>query len=302
MKKVILIGILSLGLFIAGCGDSGKDNAFEVPFDGKMEHVHGIGYAGKDKGLYFASHTGLKMYKDGQWLKTSKNHNDYMGFNAVDDGFYTSGHPGENTDLPNPIGIQRSTDGGKSLKQVDFEGETDFHVMAVGFFSHDIFLMNPAENSKLGQGFYRSNDKGESWEEAAGSGLEGDLLHLAIHPSDSNWIAAATSNGIYLSEDAGDRFELISVDGTGTSVYFDEENLYFASFTSRPEMTKYHLSDASKEKIELPELNEDGPVYIAKKPQDEKEFAIYTIKGQAFISKDGMKSWEQILDNGNVIK
>ncbi|MCJ0932522.1 hypothetical protein MST22_15350 [Virgibacillus halodenitrificans] len=301
MKRVMLIGILSTGLFIAGCSDSGKKQAFEVPFDGKMEHVHGIGYAGKDNGLHFASHTGLKIYRDGEWLETSKNHNDYMGFNAVDDGFYTSGHPGEDSDLPNPIGIQRSADGGKSLDEIDFAGETDFHGMAVGFSSHDIFLMNPQKNSKLDQGFYRSVDNGDTWDEAAGAGLAGELLHLAIHPSDSNWVAAATSNGIYLSEDAGERFELISGDGTGTSVYFDEENLYFASFTSSPEMTKYTLSDASKEKVELPELNEDGPVYIAKNLQEEKVFAIYTIKGQAFISKDGMKSWEQILDNGHVI-
>src|SRR5690625_3668659 len=209
MKKIAIVLTIIAGIFIAGCS-SKEEKSFETSFDGSMEHVHGMGYAGDDGGLYLASHTGLKIYRDGEWFETTKNFNDYMGFNAVDKGFYTSGHPGKDSDLPNPIGLKRSFDGGKTLEDIDFEGESDFHVMAVGYNSHDIILMNEAKNSKLEVGIYISQDSGESWKEVTASGLEGDILALSIHPSNSEYIAAATNNGVYLSSDKGENFKLIS--------------------------------------------------------------------------------------------
>src|SRR5690606_15855763 len=136
--------------------------------------------------LYFASHSGPKIYRDGEWFETADNFYDYMGFNAVDEGFYSSGHPSADSDLPNPLGIQRSIDGGETLEEIAFQGEMDFHVMAVGYNSHDIFLLNPAKNSLLEAGFYKSNDKGESWEPVSAAGLAGEVTSLALHPADSN--------------------------------------------------------------------------------------------------------------------
>src|SRR5699024_98114 len=302
IKKAIIIVTIISGLLLAGCisNDGDEESAFEVPFDGSMEHVHGMGYAGNDNGLYFASHTGLKIYREGEWFKTSKNFNDYMGFNAVDEGFYTSGHPGEDSDLPNPIGIQRSFDGGKTLESLKFEGETDFHAMAVGFNSHDIFVMNPAKNSELKQGFYKSQDDGESWESVNASGLEGEIFALAIHPSDSNHVAAATTSGVFVTNDGGSNFQIITEAVQGTEVFFNEENLYYASYITTPSLVKYNIENGNQKTINLPDLTEDGPVYIAQNPQDNQEFAIYTTKGQAYISKDGAQSWDQILEDGKV--
>ncbi|MFD2760404.1 F510_1955 family glycosylhydrolase [Lentibacillus juripiscarius] len=302
IKKAMITVTIFSGLLIAGCSsnDGNKEAAFEVPFDGSIEHVHGMGYAGNDNGLYFASHTGLKIYREDEWFKTSNNFNDYMGFNAVDEGFYTSGHPGEDSDLPNPIGIQRSFDGGKTLESLKFEGETDFHAMAVGYNSHDIFVMNPAKNSKLEQGFYKSQDEGESWESVNASGLEGEIFALAIHPSDSNHFAVATTNGVFVSNDGGSNFQIITEAVQGTAVFFNEENLYYASYSTSPSLVKYNIESGKQETINLPDLTEDGPVYIAQNPQDNQEFAIYTTKGQAYITKDGAESWDQILENGKV--
>lgn len=123
MKKAMIIVTIFAGLLVVGCG-SDDSKEFEASFDGSIDHVHGIGYVGNDNGLYLATHTGLKMYRDGEWLETTKNLNDYMGFNAVDKGFYTSGHPGEDSDLPNPIGIQRSFDGGKTLESLSARRST----------------------------------------------------------------------------------------------------------------------------------------------------------------------------------
>ncbi|MCG3419732.1 MULTISPECIES: F510_1955 family glycosylhydrolase [Oceanobacillus] len=298
MKKTIIIVIIITVVLIAGCS-SNQEEGFEVDFEGSIDHVHGIGYAGKDKGLYFATHTGLKIFHNGKWYETAKNFNDYMGFNAVDEGFYTSGHPEEDSDLPNPIGIQRSFDGGRTLEHLKFEGETDFHAMAVGYKSHDIFLMNPAKNSELEQGFYRSSDEGETWENVSANGFSGEILSLAIHPSNSSFIAAASSNGIYLSIDGGDSFQILT-DGNdvGTAVFFNNENLYYASYSTSPKLIKYNVEMGEEETINLPELTEDGPVYIAQNPNDENQLSIYTTKGNAYLTEDGSESWVQILDNG----
>src|SRR5699024_1391478 len=160
------------------------------------DHIHGMGYAGNYDGLYFASHTGLKIYRDGKWFETSNNLNDYMGFAAVDKGFYSSGHPGIDSKLPNPIGLQRSFAGGKTLAEFDFEGDSASRVTAVGFSSHDMIVSNEQKNSTLGIGIYLSEDSGESWTEVTASGLDGDVLSFGIHPSNSESSAAATNTGV----------------------------------------------------------------------------------------------------------
>jgi len=298
--KIMTILTIIIGIFVVGCSNQ-DDNAFEVPFDGTMDHVHGLGYAGNDDGLYFASHTGLKIYRDDQWFETSKNFNDYMGFAAVDKGFYSSGHPGTDSKLPNPIGLQQSFDGGKTLKKIDFEGESDFHVMAVGYNSHDVILLNEQKNSKLGVGIYLSEDSGESWTEVTASGLDGDILSFSIHPSNSEYIAAATNSGIYLSSDKGESFTLISEgEAVGTAVFFNEENLYFASYETNPKFVKYKIDNGETEKMNLPELYDDGPVFITQSPKDTNQLAIYTIKGQAYVSSDYSETWEQILVDNEV--
>ena len=115
-------------------------NSFFEPFDGKIEHIHGLGYAGNQNAPFFASHDGIKVFEDGKWYKTKEENNDYMGFNATKNGFYASGHPGEDSELPNPFGIKRSFDNGQTLENLALEGETDFHAMGVGFEKNVIFV------------------------------------------------------------------------------------------------------------------------------------------------------------------
>ena len=317
MNSKLWIAVSLSALLAAGCGaeneaesapaeDAATEEAqqgsldaddFEVDFEGTVEHVHGMGYIEGD-GLYFASHEGLKIYRDGKWVETDGMHNDYMGFNAVDRGFYTSGHPGNGSGMMNPIGIQRSMDGGRSLEHMGFEGETDFHAMAVGYRSHHMFVMNPQPNSGMGAGFFRSENEGQDWSEAAAEGLEGEISYLAMHPDDSQLIAAATSTGVYLSQDGGASFKALTSDGQfGTALTFSEDALYYASYETVSELVEYELETGDKKTLALPELPEDGVLYIAQRPD---ELAIYTVKGQAFISGDKGAEWTQIMEDGEV--
>lgn len=324
MNRKVWTSALVAGLILAGCGNgeeaetnkapetqetqtetaeqpeaeekSAADD-FVVPFDGKAAHVHGMGHIEGD-GLHFATHHGLKIYRDGSWFETDGMRHDYMGFNAVDDGFYTSGHPAPGADMVNPIGIQRSTDGGRSLEHLGFSGETDFHAMAAGYRNHHLFVMNPQKNSGMAAGFFRSENEGQDWTQVEANGLDGEVSALALHPDDSQWVAAATSTGVYLSEDGGANFNALTEDTEfGTAVFFTDEALYYASFENESVLHKYTLQMKEQEQLPLPELPEDGVVFISATPE---ELAIYTVKGQAFVSKDRAETWTQIMKDGQV--
>lgn len=326
MSKKLLMAVLATGFIAAGCSsgsdneetqntkspeeetveqetvaENSADNDFLLPFDGTLTHVHGMGYIESEDGLYFASHTGLKVYRDGKWFETDGMYNDYMGFNAVDEGFYTSGHPGMDSDLPNPIGIQKSTDGGQSLESLGFEGETDFHWMAAGYRSHDLFLMNPQANSELEAGFYLGKNGGEEWNRLEPQGLDGDLMALAIHPDDSQMLAAASSTGVFLSKDGGATFERLTEEGEfGTAVHFTEGQLYFGSHGTEAAIKSYSLDEAEPVSLPLPDLKDDGAVFIAANPEDQEEIAFNTAKGDAFVSADGGESWQEIMNEGQI--
>lgn len=328
-RKLVIIA-LAAGFIATGCSDDdvsenvGQENTaspqveetseqevvtekvpeddFLVAFEGPLTHVHGMGFINSEQGLYFATHYGLKIYKDGSWLETDGQLNDYMGFNAVDEGFYTSGHPGADSDLPNPIGIQRSSDGGRSLESLGLEGETDFHWMAAGYRSHDLFVMNSQANSKMDTGFYFSGNAGADWQQLEAQGIEGELLALAIHPDNSQFLAAASAEGVFLSQDGGTSFSRVTEDGEyGTAVHFTEDELYYASYGSEAALQSYNLEGDESRSLELPELEKDSAVYIAVNPSDQNEITFYTVQGDAYISNDGGETWEEILNEGQIL-
>lgn len=297
-KKRMGMAVLSAFLLLAGCSHDATDS-FEVPFEGELNHVHGMGYAGNENGLYFASHTGLKIHREEGWFETTDNFHDYMGFNATDEGFITSGHPSADSELPNPLGIQRSIDNGESIEEIAFQGETDFHAMAVGYNSNDIFLINPAENSLLEAGIYKSSDEGESWEPVKAEGLGGEVTALALHPTDSNFVAAATAAGIYFSRDGGETFNKMTAESeVGTAVHFSEGHLYFGSYGTAGALVKYTMENEELETVDIPDLPQDAIAFIAQNPMDEMELAIYTFEGNAYLSEDGLQNWKTLLEEG----
>ncbi|EMF47869.1 BNR/Asp-box repeat domain protein [Planococcus halocryophilus Or1] len=260
-----------------------------------------MGYAGNNNGLYFAAHTGMKIYREGNWFTISDDFFDYMGFNAIDQGFYTSGHPSADSDMPNPLGIQKSLDGGKSLEHIAFEGETDFHALAVGYISQDIFLLNPQANSELAAGFYKLSREDKQWEPVNAEGLEGEVSALALHPTNSNIVAAATSKGIYVSEDGGEQFDRITNEADrGTAVFFNENELLYASYGENAMLTKYTVANKKEEKVNFPNLIQDEVSFISQNPTNKDEIGIYTMQGEVFLTKDNATTWMSLLDGGNV--
>ncbi|MFC0476738.1 F510_1955 family glycosylhydrolase [Robertmurraya beringensis] len=274
---------------------------FFEPFIGKMDHIHGLGYVGGQAAPFFAAHDGLKIYENGTWLKTKRENNDYMGFNATNDGFYSSGHPGTDSKLPNPIGIMKSVDHGQTLQSLGFEAEVDFHLMAVGYNNHQIFVMSPHKNSVMeADAFYVSEDEGANWKEVAASGLKGELIGLAVHPTDKNILAAAGEDGIYLSKDQGESFELLTTGTQGTIVYFTENSLLYGEYDGQPSFVIRNLTDDNEEGIALPKMKEDAVMYAAINPKNEHEITFVSFNNDIYQTTDHGESWNILAKSGNL--
>ncbi len=273
-------------------------NEFLEGYKGEISHIHGLGYAGNQNAIFFATHDGLKIFDNGNWYKTKGQNNDYMGFNAVSQGFYTSGHPGMGVNLSNPLGLKMSRDNGKSLIDLGFEGESDFHAMGVGYENHTIYVLNEYKNSKMNKGLYVSRDNGNSWKKVQANNLNKKVLSIAVHPTNDLIIAVASQGGILLSEDGGENFDYITKDSQGTSVYFSKDILWYSVYEGDAKLVKYSLQDKRKSEVPLPKLGQDGIIYLAQNPQEPKEVVFATFNGHVFFSTDGASDWGKLVYNG----
>lgn len=326
MKKIfLLMGVFSIILIVSSCGQDEQEkpkeeikqqdkikeeeqqssanvmekHGFFEPFNGKIDHVHGMGYVGNQNALFFAAHDGIKVYENNRWYKTKKQNHDYMGFNATKNGFYTSGHPEPDSNLLDPFGIKRSTDNGETLVNVALNGEVDFHSMGVGYENNVIYVISPHENSLMESNkLYVSEDEGKTYNEISAKGFSGEIITIAVHPNNANIVAIAGGNGVFLSEDKGENFGIISKEGQGTSVFFTDDNLWYGTYKDAPTLTKYSLENNSIENILLPKMDQDAVLYFAQNPQNEKEMTFVTFRGSIYQTKDNASNWNLLVKEG----
>jgi hypothetical protein len=266
-----------------------------------LTHVHGLAYSPDGKRLMIPSHHGLAVYENGKWSKAPGPQHDYMGFVATAKGLYSSGHPAPRSGLVNPFGLIRSRDGGKTWEKLGLEGETDFHVLAAGWNSNAIYVWNPAPSSRMkSEGLHYTLDDGREWKRSAAAGLAGEPRAIAVHPDDRT-VALATSEGLYLSRDAGERFTKLAAEGEGLSVFFELEGrrLWYGSYDGQARLARVPLGPGHPVKVSLPPLKEDAVAYIAQNPARRLEYAIATFERSVYLSKDSGESWTQIADRGN---
>jgi hypothetical protein len=190
-------------------------------------HVHAIARDPGTGELVVAAHDGLYVY-DGATPERVGPVIDFMGFTVAGPGhYYASGHPGTATDLPQPVGLIESRDGGKTWTVLSRGGESDFHALtttgqAVVGFDGAVRATADGRNwtdgnldaeprtlagSRKGatvlattqEGLLRSTDGGASWQrmdQAPG------LLMVAFGDGDA--VAGLTPSGeVHTSADAG---------------------------------------------------------------------------------------------------
>lgn len=285
------VGLLSLPL---GAADAARGAVL-------LTHVHGLAYSSDGKRLMAPSHHGLAVYEDGKWSKAPGPQHDYMGFSASAKHLYSSGHPAPGSGLVNPFGLIRSRDGGRTWEKLGLEGETDFHLLATSWHANAIYVWNPAPSSRMkAPGLHYTVNDGFGWKRATGTGLAGEPRAIAVHPDDAQTVALATSEGLYLSRDSGERFAKLASNGEGLAAAFDLDGkrLWHGSFDGRARLALVNLDGKAQRQVGLPPLEEDAVAYIAQNPAQRLEYAIATFKRSVYLSKDGGQSWTRIAYRG----
>lgn len=227
---------LGVALTVAGCSASdtgvGAEPASDdsVPAAGALpgEHVHGVAIDPQDGLVYLATHEGLYRYDESGPTQVGPVI-DLMGFTVAGPGhFYASGHPGPGVDLPNPVGLIESTDGGESWQPVSRQGESDFHALTAspaGVLAFDgrtlsasddgrawrdltvpvaVYAMDVSPDgrtivvtSQSGPG--RSTDAGATWEPIA----DAPLLQVVDWADERTVVGVTPDGAVVVSEDAG---------------------------------------------------------------------------------------------------
>ena len=291
----LVLGLLAL----VACADVAAQGGIT------LTHIHGLAYSADGKRLMIPSHHGLAVYENGKWSKAPGPQHDYMGFSATSRNLYSSGHPAPGSGLVNPFGLIRSRDGGETWDKLGLEGETDFHVLGTGWNTNAIYVWNPAPSSRMrSEGLHYTLNEGFSWTRSKAGGLAGEPRAIAVHPDDAKIVAVATSDGLYLSRDSGERFTRMAREGEALSAAFDLDGkrLWYGSFDGQARLTRLSLGPGEPVKVvALPPLKQDAVAYIAQNPARKLEYAIATFKRSVYLSQDGGQSWSQIADQGRAI-
>lgn len=259
-------------------------------------HMHGMGFSSDGGQLFVTAHDGFRVYEKGHWIVPDLPINDYMGYSPTNSGFYSSGHPGPASKQINPLGLVKSIDGGQTLTALGFVGQSDFHLMGVGYKTHAIYVLSLEGNAILNVGLSYSLDDGKTWHQSQAGGVVGNIIEIAVHPMKDNIIALATEGGLFLSTDYGQKFSQISntVPVTSASFALKGERLLFAYQS----LYSINLTTEKTDTLQSPTISgNDAITYIAVNPVS-GEIAIATFNKDIYLSNNQDQTWEQIAQQG----
>lgn len=188
-RRPLTAAVAAVGvLLLAACGtdptSAGADGAPDRP----MGHIHGVAWDETSDQVVVAAHGGLFRIDEAGPAPVGPSI-DLMGFAIGPDGAYLgSGHPGPGAELDEPVGLIRSTDGGRTWAPVSRAGESDFHGLTAG--------------AGLVAGFdgeLRVSTDGRDWQTRS---TPAEPHVLAASPAGSR-LLATTADGLLASEDRG---------------------------------------------------------------------------------------------------
>ncbi|MDJ0354562.1 F510_1955 family glycosylhydrolase [Paenarthrobacter sp. PH39-S1] len=225
--------LATAALLLAGCS-AGSTAADPAPTSqSPAAHIHAIAVGPASSEVLLATHDGLYDASKKQPVKISDTI-DLMGFTATADPavFYASGHPGAGSALPDPVGLIKSEDSGKTWNPVSRQGQSDFHALTstksglVAFdgtlqtsadgvnwtpspssFAPAALAGSPASTVVLAtteQGLQRSTDGGKTWQPNPGAPImQYAAFATAKDKATTEAVGVAPDGTVYASADAG---------------------------------------------------------------------------------------------------
>ena len=268
-------------VLLAGCGGDDGEAPGPVGNQGFIEevgpqHVHGLGVNPADGVLYSATHTGLWSAPEGETRarRVADVYHDLMGFTvAGPDEFLASGHPGAQADLPPQLGLQRSTDGGRSWEPVSLLGEADLHVLRVA--GERIYAVDSATGA-----FLMSADAGRTWQERD---PPAPAFDLAIAPDQPKRLIAATERGLLASADTGRTWRRVRGDMAGLLAWPSAGSLYLVDAQG----TVSRSADGGRTFERVGEIGGQPEAFAGSGARE-----LYAaVHGEVVMSTDGGESW-----------
>ncbi|HJV46177.1 MAG TPA: YCF48-related protein [Bacillota bacterium] len=317
IKQKFTLAVVSVSLLLTACGSPQPEkkngqNGNTGSAVTKIDHLHGLTYSKDGSTLYAATHEGLISSKDegSSWLLVGKEANDLMGFNVLPDGtMLTSGHPGQKSKLPNPLGVMVSKDQGETWEALSLQGKVDFHILAPNTQNPTIiYALNQMGEGEYGAGIYKSTDAGKTWEKVASQGLPTDLTKVVTmlsYSSDPNLLLAGTEQGVKQSQDGGktwaDYGDLRII--TALQVMPNTNNeLISYSLTKQKKGVMLSQDEGKSWNFLGLDLGQDAIGYFAVNPKNTNEISAASFDGNVYITKDSGKNWKMIIEKGSVKK
>lgn len=194
-----IAGVLAAIALATACGGPAEPTAETSSAGGKpvFAHVHGLGVDPADGRTYVATHHGLfRAGADGRLEPVAAVGRDLMGFTVAGPRmFLSSGHPGPGEDVADPLGLVRSTDGGRTWSAVSLAGEVDFHALEVS--AGTVFGLDAVR-----QVLRVSADGGATWQDRAAL----PALDVAVDPRNPASVLATVRGGVSASHNGGTTF------------------------------------------------------------------------------------------------
>ncbi len=243
----------------AGPDGGGAANTVGVALPEEAGHVHGVGVDPESGEVLVATHSGLftvpapdRLTREATVPAHVGPAIDLMGFTVQGPGHYlASGHPAGDTDMPDPVGLIETRDGGRNWEALSLAGESDFHALAsagdlvVGFDGAlrvtedgvtwadlspgvEVFALAVSDDggtvvATTQEGPVRSTDGGAGFDAVA------DAPPLALVdwvPGSETVFGVAVDGGVYRSDDAGAGWERAGgLPGTPEALHADEEQV-----------------------------------------------------------------------------
>lgn len=150
---------------------------------------------------------------------------------------------------------------------------------------------------------YYTRDEGKTWESSKFSGIESDSIgSISAHPKKKEMIAVSTRDGLYLSKDNGNNFELMTDTFMVPAVFLLKDAMIYSTIEDKG-IHLYHQNINEKEaaEIQIPKISDKNPImFIAASHEKPEQMAIITYANDIYITNDSGNNWKQVAKEGKL--